>query len=69
MGSFPDTLIASESLRRVLAELNFAGELLLMLDKGKYNVRNKKKILLLINSVIIIIIIIIIVILIIIMCF
>ena len=39
--------------------MNFAGELLLMLDKGKYNVRNKKKILHLINSVIIIIIIII----------
>ena len=38
-----------------------------MLDKGEYNVRNKKKILHLINSVIIIIIIIII--LIIIMCF
>ena len=47
--------------------MNFAGELLLMLDKGEYNVRNKKEILHLINSVIIIIIIIII--LIIIMCF
>ena len=37
--------------------MNFAGELLLMLDKGRYNVRNKKKIVHLINSVIIIIII------------
>ena len=44
--------------------MNFAGELLLMLDKGKYNVGNKKKILHLINCVIIIIIIIIII-----MCF